>query len=269
MSPFPDIDITVHSKKRVAIDDLDADSRRDLIRQLKNTREELQERYASFVVSLCEAVENTNVSFQAFKLYLLGLSALENDYLKFEDDPEVKQPILLEDVKAQIDKANSINDIFIVLTTESCCFINVGVFQSIMNKYGINVESDEDLQYSKHLKVYLENHKISEFIFINSRIERLVKDSEELIVHFDVDLSSKISKIADLHGALAKVLGVKMSALRLVAIKKDRVVVTFNILTSVAKIVFSNGLTTQQEADIRALSVLWLKCGDYKLRASH
>ena len=248
---------------------MDNDSRQDLLRQLRVSVEDLQERYDSFVISLCEAVENMNVSIQAFRLYLLSLSALENDSkfrdLKFKNSSEDKQPIVLEDIKPQIDMASTIKDIFLELSNESCSFINIGVFQSIMNKYGIDMEFDDDLQYSKYLRAYLENLKITEFIFINYQLESRMKDSEELIVHFDVDMSCKISKIVDLHEALAKILGVKMCALRLIAIKKDKAVVTFNIQTSVAKVVFFNGLTAQQEADIRALSVLWLKCADYKL----
>ena len=32
-----------------------------------------------------------------------------------------------------------------------------------------------------------------------------------------------------------------------------------------AESVFAQGLTAKQKADIRALSILWLDCGDYKL----
>ena len=74
-------------------------------------------------MSLYEAVEATGVSLKKFRLYLLGLSA-------FESDHEDEQPILLDEVNDQIKKADSINDIFEVLTTECCSFI--GIFQSII-----------------------------------------------------------------------------------------------------------------------------------------
>ncbi len=169
-------------------------------------------------------------------------------------------------MKAEIKKANSINDIFQVLTTDCCSFINVGIFQSIINKYKINTDSDEDLRYSEHLKSYLKSHKISEFIMINPKLQRLPESSEELmILKFNIALPSKITKVLDLKCAIAKILGIRSHALRLIGIEDGCVVATFLIPATVAKYVFASGLTAEQEAEIRALSVLWLKCGDYKL----
>ncbi len=241
----------------VDIKDLDPNVRRDLRIQLESNRERIKERYASFAVSLCHAVEAIGVDLNDFRLYLLALSA-------FECSHKGEQPMLLDDVKAEIKKAGSINDIFIVLSTDCCSFINIGIFQSIISNYKINTDSDVNLQYSEHLKAYLENHRISEFIMINPKLERL-QGSEELTLKFNIALPSDITKVLDLKSAIAKILGIRSDALRLVGIEEGCVVVTFLIPATVASYVFASGLAAEQEAKIRALSVLWLKCGKYKL----
>ena len=246
------------SERTVAIEELDADTILDLKLQLECNRKKIKEKYASFAVSLCEAIETTGVSLKKFRLYILGLSA-------FESQHDSEQPILLDDVKAKIEKADSIHKIFEVLTTDCCSFINVDIFQSIIDKYKINTDSDEDLQYSEHLKTYLENHTIAEFATINPNLKNFPKDSEILTLKFDITLPSRITKVFNLKGAIAKILGVKAHTLHLVGIEKGCVILRFLLPATVAAYIFASGLTAQQEAGIRALSVLWLKCGDYTL----
>ncbi len=243
-----------------SIDELDPDTKRDLKRQLDHNRREIQEKYASFVVSLYGAVEATGVTLNKFRLYLMGLSAFESEH-----EGKGEQPIILDSVKAQIENANSIVGIFETLTTDFCSYINIGVFQSIIDRYEIDTDSNEDLQYSSHLKAYLKNHKISEFIMINPRFRRISKDSEKLSLKFNVALPDNINKVLDLKCALADVFGLKPSALQLAGIEKGSVIVNFLIPITVATCIFASGLTAKQEADIRALSVLWLECRNYKL----
>ena len=205
-----------------------------------------------------QAVTATGVTLDDFRHFLLGLSPYVDDYGS-------EQPRLLDHVKAEIKMADSISGIFQVLTTDCCSFMDVDIFQLIIRKYKIDINSDQDLQYSKHLKSYLKNHKISEFILINPKLDRL-KNSDILILKFNTDLPSSITKVLNLKSAIAEILGLKSAAaLRLLSIKEGCVVVTFSILSTVAESVFARGLTAKQEADIRDLSVLWLECGDYKL----
>ena len=145
------LDNDTHSEKVVAIEDLDPDTKRDLKRQLNRNRRSIQSRYATFVVSLCNAVIDNGVSLKNFRLYLLGLPAFMSDY-------EDEQPKLLDD---RIEDADSIHRIFEVLTTDCCSFLNIDIFESIINDYRIDTNSDEVFKYSGHLKTYLKSHKIS------------------------------------------------------------------------------------------------------------
>ena len=253
-------DGTTHSENATRIEDLDPDTQRDLRRQLDRNFNRIIEKYASFAESLCDAVTDTGVTVKKFRNYILNLSPYGAGYIYYG----AEKPKLLDHVKAEIKMADSIIDIFQVLTTECCSFMNVGILQSIMTKYKIGQNSDS-LRYFDHLKCYLENHKISEFIMINPKLDRF-KNSDTLILKFDTDLSSSITKVLDLKSAIANILGLESTAaLHLLSIKEGCVVVTFSILSTVAESVFARGLTAKQEADIRALSVLWLECGDYKL----
>ena len=137
--------------------DLDPDTRRDLLNQLDKYRDDIQEKYASFVVSLCKAVEATGVSVEEFQLYVNTLSAKEKDHV-------TDLTVLFDSIKVKIMEAKSITLIFNLLANEYCSFLNVGIFQSIIKKYEINTDSDEDLQYFEHLKTYLHNHKLSVLI---------------------------------------------------------------------------------------------------------
>ena len=256
-------DGTTHSENATSIEDLDPDTRRDLRRQLNRNFQRIIEKYASFVESLCDAVTDTGVTVKKFRNYLLNLSPYGADYIYGDEKPR-----LLDHVRAEIKMADCIIDIFEVLTAKCCSFLNVDILQSIMTKYKIDPNSD-DLRYFDHLKCYLMNHKISEFIMINPELDRF-KNSDKLILKFNTDLSSSITKVLDLKSAIANILGLESSAaLHLLSIKEGCVVVTFSILSTVAESVFARGLTAKQEADIRALSVLWLECGDYKLEEIH
>ena len=244
---------------RTSIEDLDPDTFWDLRRQLKRNYQKITSRYASFGVRLRQAVTATGVTLEDFRHFLLGLSPYVDDYGD-------ERPRLLDHVKAKIEMADSIVRIFQVLTTDCCSFMDVSIFQSIIDEYEIDTNSDVKLQYSEHLKSYLLDHKISEFIMINPKLDRW-KNSDILILKFNTDLSSSITKVLDLKSAIAEILGLKSgAALQLLSIKEGCVVAAFSILSTVAESVFARGLTAKQEADIRALSVLWLECGDYKLQ---
>lgn len=157
--------------------------RRDLKQQLSSNFNSIIEKYASFTDSLCDAVTATGVTVEKFRHYVLNLSPYGIDH-------GAKQPKLLDHMRAEIKMADSIIGIFQVLTTECCSFMNIGVLQSIMKKYKIDTNSNEDLQYPEHLKSYLEKHKISEFIMINPKLDRY-KNSETLVLKFDTAILLK------------------------------------------------------------------------------
>ncbi len=239
----------------------DSEIEEDLEYQLIVNYRQINEKFASFVSSLCTALIATQVTFKDFQLYVLGLSAFQ--------DQDGKQPNLLDDpTKAKIEEADSIHNIFGILITYCCSLLHIDIFQSIIKKYGINTDS-EDLKYSHHLAAYINKHKISELLKIIPRLETFLgslnSKSNKLTLKFDVKLFSKVTKVFELKTAIAGILKLSPSAIRLVSIEKGCVVLTFLIPKAVAEYIFKTRLTVKQKLDIQALSVNWLKCEDFTL----
>ena len=170
----------------------------------------------------------------------------------------------MSDRKADLKKCDTINDIFDFLTTECASFLNYEILQDILEFYEIP-EDQERLQYPKHLKAYIEKHKVSEFVKINPMLKKHVNGSKELMLKFDIDTTCKLAKVVELKKFVAKTLDLQPSTLHLIDIKEGCVVVTFTVPASVADAIFTSNkvLTMQQEDELRAASVLWLKCNDF------
>ena len=227
----------------------------DLKYLLGEYRRQINEKYASFVSRLCTAVMGTQVSLEDFRLYVLSLSA-------FQDQDGV-QPNLLDDIrKDKIEKADTIQRVFQVLSTDCCSFLCIDIFQSIMKHYNI-VDDSEDLKYTEHLLEYIEKHKISEFLEINPRLEAFSgipnHKSKKLTLKFDVKLSSKVTKVYNLKVAIARILKLIPSALQLIGIEEGCVIITYLISEFIADYIMKN-ITEEQISDIQNLSVLWMKC---------
>ncbi len=228
----------------------DPEVREDVEQQLELNLEAIRKRYALFVSHLFDSITAKGVSVESLRIYLLGLPALECD----DDDENHK---LLSGARVQLKKAATLKEIFIAL--HDCgSFLNYDVFQCILNKYEITDESNSEvLKYSEHLKAYLDQHKLSEFIKLNPSLETVMDPSKKkLILKFDIALPMRVTKVLDLKKAVAKILGLRTPALRLVGIEEGCVVVTFLIPAFVAD------LTPGQLKDFNALPVLHLSCGD-------
>ena len=86
-----------------------------------------------------------------------------------------------------------------------------------------------------------------------------------MILKFDIESTSRLAKLKKLKSSVARILGLSPSAIQLYDIKDGCVVATFLIPTPVAELVFNADtvLTEEQEKELRALQVLWLKCNGF------
>lgn len=169
---------------------------------------------------------------------------------------------LLSFHEAELKRADTLNKIFDLLVTEYTSFLNYGIFQFIVEIYRIN---DQDvLKYPEHLKTYLEEHKVSEFVAITTPRKKIGASSKKLVLKVNIALFTRMSKIIDLTEAIAAILGINRTALQLLDIGKGCIIVTFLIPTPVANLLFKKHtvLTRQQEKQIQYLGVMFLKCND-------
>ena len=189
--------------------------------------------------------------------YLLAISAFNH---------KEKKLVLLSSHRADLEKAVDLYDIFNLLVTEYASFLNYNIFQLIEDKYQLN-KGQEDLKYPEHLVAYINRHKVSEFIEINPFLQKFTKTSKQLVLKFDIESTCRLSNFLNLKKAVANILGLKSSALRLLSIAEGCVVVTFLLPAFIAEDIFTgeNPLTQHQKQEFRTLAVLWLESNNCRI----
>lgn len=228
----------------------------DLEHQLQCNFNEIHERYASFVYCLCECLKQKEITVKQLRTFILRLP------------PQCG----LSGIKARLEAADSLNAIFDLIGDECASFFHYDIFQSMKKEFCTASDCENPkLMYSEHFKKYVELHKISKFLCINSNLKTKYTDaSKELTFKIDnIRMCDKLGKIVALRQAIATILNVKPSALRLVGIEEGCMVVTFLTPTAVAEcIFFAYGnmlkISEKQKQDFQSLSVLWLKYGSFE-----
>ncbi len=241
---------------------LDSDVELDLEQQLDLNLKQIQKQYALYVDSIQTIVENTGVTAKRLSSYLLNLPASTTD-----DEKKLR---LLSDMKAELQKAEDIIDIFISLSSKYASFLNPDIYVNILEKYGTK-EEQKQLDYPKHLKAYVKQHKIKEFVkmnpkLVNPKLQKLGDNSKKVRIKFSIRRTQSLSTVKEVTGAVANVLGLRASTLRLYGVKKGCVLVTLLIPTSIADALFTSDtlFSPEQKRGFRAASALWLECNGHK-----
>ena len=245
----------------VSCSQLDPEVREDIQFILENMKRQITERYARFVYHLCASVKATGVSVEDFRTFLLKLPA-------FANDQQGKK--LLSGATAEMKAANTINEIFDLIDGKYASFLNYDIFRSIQHTFCRGLDS-EDLNYSEHLKAYVNDHKISEFCLVNSQLAKFNDTDEKLRFKFDFEMvSSKVAKVLDTKKRIAHILGVTPSVLQLLSVEEGCLIVTFLTTAFVADAILSadGELTTKQMEDFCAISILWVECGGHRVEIS-
>ena len=213
--------------------------------------------------SLRAVIKRKEISPEDLRSYLLSMPA-------FTEDLEGQTLNLLSDKKAELEKADTVTDIFNFLKTQWASFLNYDIFQKIIEHYNILNESQEKIMqhdrerlqsYGDDLKAYIEKHKISEMTKILP-LEKPKNGTKQIILKYDIKNTCKLARIKDLSEFVAKILGLHPSAFHIFDVEDGCVVVAFLISASVADALFTSDtvFTPQQEDEFRKASVLWLKC---------
>ncbi len=232
---------------------MDPDIEMDLRFILRRNLKDITKKYAFYVDCLRTVLEEKGVTAEALHSYLLSVSA-------FSSSCSGHRLALVSDNKHELEKAETVRDIFDFLTTECASFLNCEIFQDIMEKYNIN-EDRKELKYHEHLKAYIKKHTVSEFVKINPLLKPK-KGCKKLTLKYDIDSTCKLAKVQELKNCIAEILELNPSALHIIDIEDGCVLVTFAIPASVADIIFTPDtvFTSQQENALRDASVQWLEC---------
>jgi hypothetical protein len=224
------------------------------MQQLELNRKKITNQYGSFVNFVRRSLIQKEVRAEELCAYLLSLPAFNSGHTEQEF-------ALLSDVSDHLERAVTINNIFNVLNRKYCAsFINYEIFEEMAKYYGI----EPDTEYSEHLDAYIKMHKLSEFEQINPKLNDFNGSSKKMILKFDIDKTCKLAKIQDLKKAVANVLHLKVSALRILSVEDGCIVVTFLIPSLVADYLFNSSsvFTAENVTEFRTLSVLRLECND-------
>ena len=201
--------------------------------------------------TLCDRVERAGVRPQDFRLHLFNMLAFDNDQEIFR-------------VKHMLNMAETINNMFCILSDECASFLNCEIFLSILKYYHISIDCEE-LDYLHHLKAYVQNHTISEFISINPKLKNHTR-LKHFVIKFNIKLTSKVSKLLDIQERVADILGILPHNLLIVGIEEGCVIITFQIPPQLADIIFTSKkkFTSKEVQQFQALSALWLECNHFK-----
>ncbi len=239
---------------------MDRDLEMDLKYNLERNIDKIITKYGSYVDCLRERINEKEVSPEDLRAYLLTISAFNSSY-------KGQLLTLMSDRKDELERNETITQIFNFLVTQYASFLNYEIFEKILKRYKID-ENQEELKYPEHLKEFMEKHKISEFVKINpslKEVEKRMKDSKTLILKFDIENTCRLAKIDELKKFVANFFDLNPSALHIVDIKEGCVTVTFLIPASVANAIFTlfTKFSSEQEDKLRVHSVLWLECNGY------
>lgn len=250
-----------NEQRCIPISKLTPDVLGDLKQMLENNLKKVLRRYASYVSCILRSVKERNISPETLCSYLLNLPA-------FGDDKCSQKLTLLSGLRTELENATTVNKIFNLLSTEYASFLDYDIFEFIIEEYDID-ESRPRMKYPEYLEAFINQHKLAEFVEINPLLKDFSDSSKELILKIDMELTCSLARLKDLTKAIASILGIKKSALRLLDVAEGCVVVSLLISAPIADFIFADEkFTSQQGEDFISISVLWLKYNNIKYEFS-
>ena len=213
-------------------------------------------RYASYVSCILRSVEELNIIPATLGSFLLNLPALGGK--------GSQKLTLLSGLRDQLEKAISVDKIFNILSTEYASFLDYDIFECIIEEYDID-ENRPKMKYPEHLKAFINQHKLVEFMEINPLLKDFRDSSKDLVLKIDIESTCTLARLKDLTKTFASIMGLKKSALRILDVEEGCVIVTLLIPAHIASFIFTGEkFTSKQKEEFQSNSVLWLKCNSIK-----
>ena len=236
-----------------------ADIRMDLKHQLQLSVRAVINSYASFVSRLCSSLIDNQITSELLSSYLLSLPAFKDGFRGKE-----RGLVLMSGVRDGLEKATSVYDVINTLSVDHASFVNCDIYKSIVKEFGRERDHEQLDHYLEKLQVYIDKHKLIEFIELGPTFGRVPDLADQLMFKLDIDMTMRISQVLELRHSLADVLGLWGSTLWLFNAEEDGcVVITFLIYAVIAREVFDSvQFTAKQVREFRALSVVWIKYCD-------
>lgn len=222
----------------------------DLEQKLKNNLRGIINKYAAYIRCVQQSVKNAGVNAKDLRDFLLTLTAFEHN--------NDQKPKLF--VREKLKKLDDIDEIIKMIEENYATFLDFEILQSIVDEFVS--DTHDKLNYKNHLQEYVNNHKITEFSKINPLLRNFKDTSKELILKYDIKLTAQLGSLKEHKRAVANVMGLRSSVVRLLSIKEGCVNITTLIPSHIADYIFTSEttFTAEQKDEFQAHSLLWLEC---------
>lgn len=228
----------------------------DLEQQLEEYVYHMATSYASYSFAISKSLEEKGVSVQEVLSYILSLPTF-----KYDDGSEKIK--LLSRKRVKLQRAQSISEIFITLNCEFCNFLDFYVLKKLMKKFQVRL-SEQDMLYPEKHQKYIETIKIMEFRRIQCILTAPSGETKRMTLTLALKSSSRLSQVYNITKAVAHILSLKRSAIRVHKFKRHGVVTCY-LQNAVADILFceDTSFSEEQEEEFRRHSVKKLECNGY------
>ena len=158
----------------------------------------------------------------------------------------------------KLKSAVSVNDVFRVLHNY-WSFVECELLFSIVKHYGDYGDGAKVSNYQQELRRFFEKRKVSD---MPEELETFDKMHEKVVIKLDKE-DPPWSEIKKLEFKICEILQILPSVLLIVGIAQGCVKVTFNIPKHIAKLIFSEPLTSEQCERFKTSSILSITCGEF------
>ena len=70
------------------------------------------------------------------------------------------------------------------------------MFENMIKEFSLDL-SNKKLHYKENFKAFVQNHRVSEFVEINPKLAEKSKDSKEVTLKYDIDITYKLKPEVD------------------------------------------------------------------------
>ena len=182
----------------------------DEIDQLNSDVQSIERKYAQLQTSTRESLKDRSVPCMRLKAHLLA-------YRNFRGVTRKESTLLLSDRQRDLEKAESIDEIFVIVCP-FWSFLDYEILEDIINSKDLGADSDQQnlAVYTTNLRDFLHSWRVEPRKVCR---DDSVSPGSRVKLHFKLDTNS-LSMYRDVKIAIARILDIQVSALQLCSIEE-------------------------------------------------
>lgn len=216
---------------------LSDDEKKDLVQKLSQDTENILESFADLMTDTSRSLKKRNVGVRDLVSVSLNIGAYKSD--------KVQIPLLADD-EQQLLKADSIDDVFIIIRRH-ISFFNYEILSYIIRKLGSSTDQENLKLYYEKFQTFCKRKvfEVSPTVFASSAGDD--NKAKLFVILVTEDIVEKLYDIKASQRRIASLIGVKSSTLRLHRIDKASIILVFSIPLFVAQQLFPIDISTHEQ----------------------